>query len=371
MKIDSEPNFERLEKVLTREEKPDRIPFYEHGNEIEEKVLDYLDVDLIPYEEDMSKKERARAELKNHVKHQKLLGYDYADIAAIGAYFPGSLDQGKAGVTLSTGSQALTAQTQEGERVFQHSSKNIIGDREDFKEYPWPSVDDLDFSPYKWGEELLPEGMKGITVAPGGIFEHLMWLVGFKKMSYMIKDNADLIKDIVDKIGEILADYLEKAASFDIIGAVAMGDDLGFKSGTLISPESLREYIFPWHDEIVSRIHEHGKPAILHSCGNLRDVREDIIESGWDAKHSYQDVIEPIWEAKKAYGEKVTVVGGFDMDKISRMNTDEVVKHTRKLIDKTAKDGFYALGTGNSVTDYVPVENYLAMIEEGFEYGKL
>jgi uroporphyrinogen decarboxylase len=32
------------------------------------------------------------------------------------------------------------------------------------------------------------------------------------------------------------------------------------------------------------------------------------------------------------------------------------------MIERTAARGGYALGTGNSIPDYVPIENYLAMI---------
>ena len=59
------------------------------------------------------------------------------------------------------------------------------------------------------------------------------------------------------------------------------------------------------------------------------------------------------------------------MDKISRMTLGDIRKHTRFLIDNCGKDGFYALGTGNSVADYVPAENFLAMAEETHNYGKL
>jgi len=54
------------------------------------------------------------------------------------------------------------------------------------------------------------------------------------------------------------------------------------------------------------------------------------------------------------------------MDKITRMTEPQVREHTRFLIDKCAPGGGWALGTGNSPADYVPVDNFLTMIEEGF-----
>lgn len=98
-------------------------------------------------------------------------------------------------------------------------------------------------------------------------------------------------------------------------------------------------------------------------------VTEDIIDCGWDAKYPFEDVIEPIWEAKEKYGDRIALLGGFDMDKISRMSEDEVRQHTRFLIEKCAPGGGWALGTGKSVANYVPVESLLTMLEEGYLAG--
>jgi|GEM_PF-6716568 len=41
--------------------------------------------------------------------------------------------------------------------------------------------------------------------------------------------------------------------------------------------------------------HRHGKPFILHCCGQVDAIMEDLIETvGIDAKHSFQDNIEPV-----------------------------------------------------------------------------
>jgi uroporphyrinogen decarboxylase len=99
-------------------------------------------------------------------------------------------------------------------------------------------------------------------------------------------------------------------------------------------------------------------------------LMDDIIACGWDGRHSFEDVIEPIWKAKARYGANMAMLGGFDMDKISRMSVDEVRTHTRLLIEKCAPGGGWALGSGNSIANYVPVENLLAMLEEGFVAGR-
>ncbi len=141
-------------------------------------------------------------------------------------------------------------------------------------------------------------------------------------------------------------------------------DDMGFKTRTLLPPDLYRENLFPWHQRINETVHRAGRPAILHACGNLDMIWEDILACGWDAKQSFEDNIEPVWEAKRKVGDRIALLGGFDVDKLCRMTTDEVRSRTRFLIERCNGRGGWALGTGNSVPNYVPTENFLAMIDE-------
>jgi len=62
-------------------------------------------------------------------------------------------------------------------------------------------------------------------------------------------------------------------------------------------------------------------------------------------------------------------VGGVDVDFLCRHTEDEVKKYTRNILEKCAPGGGYALGTGNTVANYIPVKNYLAMLEAGRDFS--
>ena len=91
----------------------------------------------------------------------------------------------------------------------------------------------------------------------------------------------------------------------------------------------------------------------------MPDLLDDV---GIDAKHSFEDVIVPVEEFKKRWGDRVAVLGGVDVDLLSRGSADEVRLRTETVIELCGGVG-YACGSGNSVTNYVPTENYLAMVE--------
>jgi uroporphyrinogen decarboxylase len=132
----------------------------------------------------------------------------------------------------------------------------------------------------------------------------------------------------------------------------------------------LRQIILPQHQRLVDLAHRADKLFFLHSCGNLESIMPDIIGIGVDAKHSFEDKILPVEQAYQRWGEQIGIVGGLDMDLMARGSEAEVRRRTREILDVCALKGGYALGTGNSVADYVPVSNFQAMLDEGQKWNR-
>ena len=82
-----------------------------------------------------------------------------------------------------------------------------------------------------------------------------------------------------------------------------------------------------------------------------------------DAFHSFQDVIIPIGDFVHRYGDRVAGFGGVDMDNLSHLQDGELRAYVRDILDKCMPHRF-ALGSGNTVANYIPVRNYLAMLDE-------
>jgi uroporphyrinogen decarboxylase len=147
--------------------------------------------------------------------------------------------------------------------------------------------------------------------------------------------------------------------------AVFPGDDMGFRSGTLIAPEHLRGYTLPWHRRFARMAHDAGLPYFVHSCGNVEAVMEDLIaDVRIDGKHSFEDAIMPIREVQAKYGDRIAVLGGVDVDVLTRQPPERVREYVRSVIDACAPRGRFAVGSGNSIPSYIPVENYLTMLDE-------
>lgn len=244
------------------------------------------------------------------------------------------------------------------------NSPGLISDRATFVSYAWPDPDQFDYSRLDLLASELPAGMKFIAWGPGGVLENVTTLLGFEQLCYMQAEDPDLMQEIFDAVGSRLLRYYEIVSQYDAVGAVISNDDWGFQAQTMLSPAAMRRYVFPWHKKIAAAAHAAGKPVILHSCGNLREVWNDIIEDiAYDAKHSFEDKIQPVEDVYEQYGSRIAILGGFDLDFICRSTPEQIRRRVQAMLNQVGDRGGFAVGTGNSVPYYVPAENYLAMID--------
>jgi uroporphyrinogen decarboxylase len=244
----------------------------------------------------------------------------------------------------------------------------VIVDRAGFEAYPWPDPEAADCGILDRLAEHLPAAMKLVVPGPYGVLENAIRLVGYDALCYLLMDDEALAGEVFAAVGSRLVRYYERCMAHEAVGALISNDDWGFRSQTLLSVAQMRRHVFPWHRRIVATAHAVGKPAILHSCGCLEAVMADIVDDmRFDAKHSFEDAIEPIESAYERWHGRIALLGGIDLDFICRSRPEQVHGRARRMLERAAGWGAYALGTGNSVPEYVPDDRYLALIRAAWE----
>jgi len=258
-----------------------------------------------------------------------------------------------------------TAPNATHQRSWADEHQGTITDWPSFERYRWPRIEEFDFHPFEYLNDHLPDGMGLLACHGGGIFEHLSWIMSLEGLSIALYEQPDLVRAVADHIGELMEAFYRHLVTLDKLVAVFPGDDMGFRSGTLVHPDALRRYCLPWHRRFAAIAHETGRPYFLHSCGNLRTIIRDLVDDvGIDGKHSYEDAIWPVQNFQAEYGSRIAVLGGMDLNILAAGLTDDVRRQTRFLVETCGSRGRYAIGSGNSIPSYVPVENYLSMLDE-------
>jgi len=240
----------------------------------------------------------------------------------------------------------------------------------DFERYPWDELAgrywEVAGPQFESLARCLPDGMLALGGVGNGVFEISEDLVGFQYLAYMQADDPQLFADLYRRVGDLMVQiwtvFLQRYAGCFAI--CRFGDDLGFKTSTLVSPNTIRQHILPQYRRVIQLIKGAGKPFLWHSCGRIFPIMEEVIDLGIDAKHSNEDIIAPFDEWIARYGERIGLLGGIDVDLLCQKSpaaiVEEVFEKGRRF--RAAARG-YALGSGNSIPEYVPVEGYLAMIE--------
>ena len=330
------PNFNNLLSVL-RCEVPERPVLFE------------LFMNQPLYERLSSRKAKDGSRLENLkvvVDAFAAAGYDYATTHACNMGFQTSEKQHAKTITLNDGV--------------------MITDRASFDTYDWPNPEDYDYSVLEDINEFQPDGMKLMVMGPGGVLENVIQLTGFDNLCYMLYEDPELVQDLFDAVGSRLVKYYEISAKFESVGFLMSNDDWGFNTQTFLSIDDMRKYVFPWHKKIVETSHSAGKPIILHSCGYMFDVMEDIITNMcYDGKHSYEDNIFSVEQSYARWGGRIAIMGGIDVDFLIRSSTEDIKARCQNMLRISKEKGGYALGSGNSIPEYIPYEKYIAMIEVG------
>lgn len=321
----------------------ERLPLYEHNisDKIMEKILNVQFSELIHGDQN---------EIDEYFKYYcyffQKMGYDVVSFeCCIGEAMPGSGCLGG-------------------------HKEPVIRDRTDFEHYPWDEIEKRYFERYtpyfKSLAKNMPKGMKAIGGVGNGIFECVQEIVSFMQLCYISVDDRQLYSDLFQKAYEvsyrIWKRFLDEFG--DLYCVVRFGDDLGYKVSTLLPVQDIREEIIPRYQKLAALIHAYHKPFLLHSCGCIFDLMDDLINVvKIDAKHSNEDAIAPFSYWVEKYGDKIGNFGGIDTDAVCRLSRQEMREYITEVIQKCSGHGGFAFSSGNSIPDYVPVEGYLNMIE--------
>lgn len=256
-------------------------------------------------------------------------------------------------------------------RSFVDESRGPVTTWEEFERYPWPDPHAASARSLEWYEHNLPDDMCVVGSGGFGHFaEHLIWLMGYTTFCYALYDQRDLVQAIADRLLEINEVLSARMLEFSRVRVTLSADDMGFKTGTLMKPDDLRAFVLPGHRRMAQMAHAAGRPYALHSCGQLQAIMPDLIDDvGIDAKHSFEDTIEDIRDVKRDYGDRIAVLGGVDMDLLCRADEAALRARVREVVEACQPGGGFCLGSGNSIANYVPLENYLIMLDEGRRLG--
>ena len=355
------PDFERLRRVLLLQGEPDRVPLIE------------LDAHRQVKSAFLGKPCRG---LDAEIEFWTKAGYDsFCVLLGLGSIMLFDLKRrGKAQSIAREITKSRTARygrfDEDTERLWMEEGKGVISTEEEFQSFAWPEPEDLDYSILDALNSRLPEGMK-VIVTSLGVFTPVYMLMGAENLFLSLYEKPDLVARMFEKVGSIEYQAMKTIVEGHDVGAIWIEDDIAYSEALLVSPKHLRHHIFPWYRKIGALCREKGLPYIFHSDGRLYEVIDDLIDCGFNALHPIEPKAMDIAYMKKTYGNRLCLMGNIDLAYTLTLGSpEEVVEETKQRLREVAPGGGYCVSSSNSVTEYVPLENFNAMRETALKYGR-
>lgn len=356
------PDFERLRAAL-RCQQPDRVPLLDlfHDLEVKEAFLG-----------------RPIRGVRDDIEFHTFAGYDYY---TFGFQYE-EIVEAYSHVGVASSGQASILYGREHPRQWVPERGGLISNRKDFEGFNWPDPSRsrimamANVFDQTTGDEAvrqalqyLPKGMK-LILQTDGIFERFTKLMGLETFSFLIYDDPALVAEIFDLGGRIAIGLFEYMAQLPQVGALWLADDLAYASGLLVSPDLLRKHLFPWYGKIAEIARGADLPLLFHSDGNLLPILDDLVEIGFNGLQPIEPKAMDIRSLKERVGRRLCLIGNVDLGYTLTLGTpNEVRREVRERIRTIAPGGGYCVGSSNTVTNYVPLENFKAMVEATFLYG--
>lgn len=213
-----------------------------------------------------------------------------------------------------------------------------------------------------------------------GIFETFSMLCGHEKAMLDLALNPSFAEAVMDRVLEYKLNYYRAAIDRLLSAGVeyfisSESDDLCSQNGLLISLEMYRRLVKPRHTQLFSAIkdYSHGRAFIeLHSCGAMRELLPDFIESG-------VEILNPVQVSaagmdtralKRDFGDAIVFHGGgVDSQHTLPYGTPQEVRdEVHRRMDDLAPGGGFIFTPVHSIQHDVPFANFIAMIEAYKEY---
>ncbi len=183
-------------------------------------------------------------------------------------------------------------------------------------------------------------------------------LFGFPNLFPWIITHPDYVHQILEPLTDLATRYAN--AQIDAgADAIVLGE--ATCSGDLISHQTYRDFILPYHQRLCASI---KGPTILHICGKSSNHLPYIAESGATC-YSFDEGVD-MSEARKYAKGKVALAGYVPTVEVL-LNGDPETVYQASL--ECLGNGVDILAPGCSLPQHTPLENVAAMVRAAHDWG--
>jgi len=227
--------------------------------------------------------------------------------------------------------------------------------------------DRIDLEKLNQQKALREKGYLTLFGVPGG-FDEPRQLLGEEGLCVAFYDEPEMIEDMLSTFTDTALKLMERVGDVVPIDNLSIHEDMAGKSGPLIGPNLIREFIAPYYQKVWDCARSYGAKLFSQdSDGNMNSVLDAFIECGVNCSYPCEPAAGmDIVQLKSKYGKKLFFKGGIDKHAL-RFTCADIQKELEYKMSPAMKGGGTVFGLDHRIPNGVSLENYRYYVQTGRE----
>jgi len=211
------------------------------------------------------------------------------------------------------------------------------------------------------------EGVLVRAEIPGG-WDMARELMGEELACLAYYEQPELMHDILDTLRETSVRVLQRVTQHLVIDQLFVHEDMAGKSGPLIGPSQVRQFLRPYYRACWEVASNCGTRLFNQdSDGNMTPVIDAFLECGVNVMHPFEPAAGMDMVAtRQKYGTRLAILGGIDKH-VLRRSKEEIRRELEYKMQPLMREGGTVFGLDHRIPNGTPLENYRYYVRLGRE----
>jgi uroporphyrinogen decarboxylase len=193
------------------------------------------------------------------------------------------------------------------------------------------------------------------------LYERAWTMRGWSNLMMDFYDHPGFVRDLFNTIADYNIAQVREALQYDV-DAIYFGDDWGMQHGLQMGPAVWHEYIYPVLKRMYGVVCEANKYVMIHSCGDVDELFDDLIEIGLNCFNPFQPEVMDVAALIAQYRGRLAFYGGMSTQRTLPYGSVQDVREETERLLELGREGGYVFSPAHDVEGDVPLENMLAFL---------
>lgn len=221
-----------------------------------------------------------------------------------------------------------------------------------------------------WAEaarEARRSGALIVAAIPGG-FDMPRELMGDAQACLAYYTQPHLMHDMLETVRDTVVKVLQRVVDEVQIDQLSVHEDMAGKSGPLIGPAQMRDFVTPYYEAAWDVARSNGCSIFqVDSDGNVNAIMDSFLEAGVTSVYPMEPAAGmDVVELRKEYGRQLAMLGGIDKH-VLRKSREDIRAELEYKMQPLMRQGGMVFGLDHRIPNGTPLENYRCYVRSARE----